>query len=360
MDFDRESLLNEGFDGQDGLIEIVEHEVSSIRRRLNEIKGQIDNMRGSVEREQGKYSNIASELHNIRQNLDTVPREDIRDKFDEALEVRFRLLTMQGQLEKFEEKHETLKDVQTLLDKILTGIRGYEASEDDNDNMTQGNFDIIGIIRAQEDERQRMARSLHDGPAQSLTNFILQAEICRRLFDRNPDRAGAELDDLKNNASRTFQKIRDYIFELRPMMLEDLGVVPTVRRYVDTYKDKSDIEVKFILKGEERRLENFREVLLFRGIQNIMSGARDYAVPSQIEVTLDLQESVARVTIHDNGRGFNSENWYQRTQEEGYSDARVETIAMLRNRLELVGGHVEVESSEKGGTIVHFELPTGE
>jgi nitrate/nitrite-specific signal transduction histidine kinase len=67
---------------------------------------------------------------------------------------------------------------------------------------------------------------MHDGPAQSLTNFILQAEICQRLFDRNPDRAAEELNNLKTVASGTFQKIRDFIFDLRPMMLTTCLIPP--------------------------------------------------------------------------------------------------------------------------------------
>ena len=80
---------------------------------------------------------------------------------------------------------------------------------------------------------------MHDGPAQSLTNFILQAEICQRFFDRNPDKAAEELENLKNDASMTFQKVRDFIFDLRPMMLDDLGVVPTVRRYTESFRRKT-------------------------------------------------------------------------------------------------------------------------
>jgi two-component system sensor histidine kinase DegS len=90
---------------------------------------------------------------------------------------------------------------------------------------------------------------MHDGPAQSLTNFILQAEICQRLFDRNPERAAEELDNLKTAASVTFQKVRDFIFDLRPMMLDDLGVVPTVRRYVDSFKEKTDIGTDLEIMG---------------------------------------------------------------------------------------------------------------
>src|SRR5690606_21532328 len=123
---------------------------------------------------------------------------------------------------------------------------------------------IVRIVEAQEVERQRLARQMHDGPAQSLTNFILQAEICQRLFDRNPDRAGEELNDLKTAARGTFQKVRDFIFDLRPMMLDDLGLVPTIRRYVEAYEEKTGIDTQLNILGDERRLPAHIEVMMFR------------------------------------------------------------------------------------------------
>ena len=166
------------------------------------------------------------------------------------------------------------------------------SAADDGKDSGKGAMNIVRIIQAQEEERQRLARQMHDGPAQSLTNFILQAEICQRLFDRNPARAAEELDNLKTVASVTFQKVREFIFDLRPMMLDDLGVVPTVRRYVDSFREKNDIDVKLDIFGDERRLATHREVMIFRGIQELMAMARDYANPTSISIRLELGNTV--------------------------------------------------------------------
>src|SRR5438105_10908037 len=126
---------------------------------------------------------------------------------------------------------------------------------------------------------------MHDGPAQSLTNFILQAEICQRLLDRNPDRANKELGNLKTAASTTFQKVRDFIFDLRPMMLDDLGLAPTVRRYVDAFAEKSNIETRLSIIGEERRrMESHTEVMMFRSVQELLGYARDNANAAKVEI----------------------------------------------------------------------------
>jgi two-component system sensor histidine kinase DegS len=217
---------------------------------------------------------------------------------------------------------------------------------------------IVRIVQAQEEEKLRLARLMHDGPAQSLTNFILQTEICQRLFDRDPARAAEELGNLKTTASVTFQKVRDFIFDLRPMMLDDLGVVPTVRRYVDSFKDKNDIETKLELLGEERRLESHREVMLFRGVQDLMGHARDYASATELLIRLDMSSDRIKVDVEDNGRGFDAEAAF--TGDETHLDARAQGLLTLKEKFELVGGSLAVSSSETDGSHIHLELPASE
>lgn len=347
---------------RDELVDSLTRQVTALKRRLDEIKDQIDNMQTSVDREQGRYSSLATELRSMKENLDTTPREDIRDKYDEALESRFRLATMRGQLEKFEANYQNLTQQKDGLQDVLSTMQGIDSFDEEVTDAGGGGgtFDIIGLIRTQEEERERLARAMHDGPAQSLTNFILQAEICQRLFDRNPDRASEELDNLKSNASKTFQKVREFIFELRPMMLGDLGVAPTVRRYIEAYREQSDIDVQLEILGDERRLETYREVMIFRGVQDTMAMARDYADPTSINITLDMSGKVWRVNIEDDGRGFDAENIFEVDEDEGYTDARVEQLRMLSSRWEMTGGVVDVSSDESSGTRIRMELPTGE
>ncbi|MCS7071073.1 MAG: sensor histidine kinase, partial [Anaerolinea sp.] len=248
-----------------------------------------------------------------------------------------------------------------ILAQVLNRIQGLdtlpaaESGSDGSSTVSKSSLNIVRIIQAQEEERQRLARQMHDGPAQSLTNFILQTEICQRQFDRNPARAAEELSALKNVASVTFQKVRDFIFDLRPMMLDDLGVVPTIKRYVDSFKEKNDINVTLDIIGEERRLQSHREVMIFRGVQELMVNARDYANASEIEIKLDISGNRIKVSVQDNGRGFDAEAAF--SGEEGVHDPRVQNLITLREKFELIGGSATVFSSETEGTTVRLELP---
>ncbi|MDX1991737.1 MAG: sensor histidine kinase [bacterium] len=354
--------MDRDIDAKSELVETLSSEMTTIKRKLTEIKAQIDQTQIMVDREQQRNSDIATDIENIKNNLDTVPREDIRDKYNEALDARFRLATMRGQLEKFQSHATQLEGQQTILGQILGRLQGVSSLDADLDEDSNGvgpsSLNVVRIVQAQEEERQRLARQMHDGPAQSLTNFILQAEICQRLFDRNPDRAAEELSNLKTAASVTFQKVRDFIFDLRPMMLDDLGVVPTVRRYVDSFREKNDIATEFEFIGEERRLESHREVMVFRTIQELMGHARDYATASQLKIKLDMASSTVRIAVQDNGRAFDAEAIF--SSEDTHLDGRGQGLLTMKEKFDLVSGSISVLSSENDGTLVRVELPAGQ
>ncbi|HUN08957.1 MAG TPA: histidine kinase [Aggregatilineales bacterium] len=350
---------------KDDLNSIIQQEMKQIKDKLFEIKAQIEQTQLLVDREQTRNADIATELRTIQDNLETVPRQDIKNKYDEAIDARFRLTTMRGQLEKFQANREMLEQQQVLLSKVLNGLQGVDSFAAINDIVGGGSggaarpavpISIVRIVQSQEEEKMRLARLMHDGPAQSLTNFILQTEICQRLFDRDPARAAEELDNLKSTASVTFQKVRDFIFDLRPMMLDDLGVVPTVRRYVEAFKDKNDIETRLELLGEEMRLESHREVMVFRGIQELMANARDYGQATQILISLDISPDRVKIEVEDNGRGFDANSILE--EDPSHLDARAQSTLTLKERYELVGGSLQVTSSETDGTHVSMELPT--
>jgi two-component system sensor histidine kinase DegS len=347
-------------DPKEELLELLASELKQMKAKMDEINAQIDQTRLVVDRAEMHNADIATELRTVEDQLETVPRQDIKAKYDEALDARFRLTTMRGQLERFQATSDALTTHHELLTHLRRKLQGVSAIDDGDETsgaigLTGAGVNIVRMIQAQEEERERVARQMHDGPAQSLTNFILQTEICQRLFDRNPARAAEELGNLKSAASVTFQKVRDFIFDLRPMMLTDLGVVPTVRRYVDSFKEKNDIDIQLEILGEERRLEPHREVMLFRGIQELMGHARDYAAPGKLSIRLDMSGNRINATVEDDGRGFDAEAAFM--GEETYQDSRTQGLITLKEKYELINGAVSVFSSEGEGTTVRLELP---
>lgn len=359
--FNNDSTANATADPKQQLVTMVNDEMGNLKRRINEIKAQITQQQSMVDREEQRNTDIAAGLLAIRNNIDTVPREDIRDRYDGALEARQRLATMRGQLERFQATLDLMQGQMTMLQQISTRVSGVDIAPEDFElpGDSAGKAAVVSIkriVEAQEQERQRLARQMHDGPAQSLTNFILQADICGREFDRDPQRAADELVNLKDNAKSTLSKVRDFIFDLRPMMLDDLGLIPTLKRYTSRFKDRSDLEIEFDVNGEEQRLEEYRQILLFRGVQELIVHARDYGSAGKVRIRMDITGSPIKVLVDDDGRGFDT--LIMEAGDESKMTARMRDLITLRDKFELVKGALLVQSGEEGTTI-RLELPAG-
>ncbi len=345
------------------LLSEIEAEYEQIQARIRENQQLIVQTQLEVERLRERNVAVSAQLSRVEANFDTIPRPDIKAAYDNALDAKTRLLSMQGQLDKLKGNQEELQHIERLLERLLAVLRGVqpdqlaEGASAGADGLLgqQGGLStkaIISMVEAQEEERQRLARQMHDGPAQSLTNFILQAEICQRLFDRDPARAAEELNNLKTAASETFLKVRDFIFDLRPMMLDDLGLVPTTRRYVEAFQDKTNIEAKLNILGDDHRLPGHIEVMMFRAIQSIMGYARDELDAHTINIVLDVGTTTVKATIEHDGRSLDPEAVFSATSNEDASGLRT-----LRDRIELVGGSLEVQSAEDELTRYVITLP---
>jgi len=345
---------------KDTLIDSLRAEHEQIAKRLREIQSMIDQTQAEFRRLQQRSVEVNTHMKRIEDNFDTVPRNDIKAVYTSALDTRTRLLSSQAQLEKLQQDRAQLEHFGNLLNSLLNSLEGVAlpapsaAGAQQAAGETQlSNETIIRLVQSQESERQRLARQMHDGPAQSLTNFILQAEICRRLFDRDPSRATEELENLKTAASTTFQRVRDFIFELRPMMLDDLGLVPTMRRYVDVFTEKSGIETRINVVGEERRrLEPHTEVTFFRSLQELLAYARDNAQSTKIDIVLDITSNPAKASVTFNGRTI-----AEIEEEVEQNRHKMFGLAALAERIELVGGQIEFHSIEGEPNRVDIALP---
>jgi two-component system sensor histidine kinase DegS len=344
------------------LLEDTREEYELTQRQLKEIDILIQQSNSEVEKFAQRNAQQTNRIRQLQANFDTVPREDIRAAYEALQDIERRLFTMRGQLEKLQSDQRNLEKyaeaLRRLLDVTGTMLPGeVEGEEGQNYGMPaamvmEGPPLIVRIVEAQEAERQRLSRQMHDGPAQSLTNFILQAEICSRLFDTDATRAKVELTNLKGAATQTFQKVRDFIFELRPMMLDDLGLVPTLRRYVEQFAEKSGIPTTLTVTGTERRLAPYIEVTMFRVIQELLTNARNHAQPSRIQVAVDMGQVKIHGTCDDDGSGFDVE-----AALSGAQGRKTIGLATMKERIGMLGGDLHIESGIGRGTRVTMELP---
>jgi two-component system sensor histidine kinase DegS len=323
----------------------MQDELYRTRTELRELERKIQQSRVEVDKLVKRNAAVTASLQRVQEQIDSTPSAEVKSAYDAALEALQRLMVMRGQMERLQDQQVGLVKYQNLLEGINQTL-GMGMS---NEPGSAGSFATVEMmIRAQEAERQRLSRQMHDGPAQALSNFILQSEIATRLFDVDQERARDELQVLKTSAATTFQQVRDYIFQLRPMMLDDLGLVPTVKRYVDAVKNQTGLDIEVTVTGTERRLESYLEVVIFRSVQELLTNALTHSQATEIQVQLDLVETEVRTSIEDNGKGFDP----KMLDSESHMGLR-----LIRERTEMLGGYFEIDSVQGQGTRVLFRVP---
>lgn len=325
----------------------LQAELEETLKALREITLMIEQSQGEVSKLSQRNAAITTHLQQVQNQLDRLPPQEIRNAYDSALDAQQRLFVMRGQLEKLQSEKAHLDRYKETLERAQAiSAGGLAPSSAGGAKSPLASVEML--VNAQETERQRLSRQMHDGPAQALSNFILQTEIAMRLLDVDSGQARDELNNLKTSAMGTFQKVRNFIFELRPMMLDDLGLVPTIRRYADAFKEQAGLDVAVTVTGNERRLEPYIEVMLFRAIQEVLGNAARHSQAALVKVALDMGEDRVRVSIDDNGKGFDSDA-VLRGNSLG--------LKLIQERAEMLGGNFEVDSAMGKGSRITFGVP---
>lgn len=291
-------------------------------KEMKAIYEQTDSLRVELAVEQERESNLIKRRNELEVHLKSLRRiVDKADKLSSKFSIAASLLS--GNLREINEKLGDIKN------KELLGLK---------------------IIQAQEAERQRIARDVHDGPAQGLSNLVLKAEFCIKLLDKDIDRAKYELQVLKALIRETINDTRRLIYNLRPMSIDDLGLIPTLERYVDTIENANDFAIELIVHNDTSRgqTEIAEEITLtcFRIVQEAMNNIIKYARANKIEIQLDLTEDCLQLIITDDGIGFDvSKIRLNEEDNTGFG------LSMMKERVGLLLGELDISSGVKGTTV---------
>jgi two-component system sensor histidine kinase DegS len=304
-------------------------------------------------------------LMQVSQDFDAYTEEDIEEAYKKAREAQIKLFTLR---EKERQLRQRRDDLERHLQRVESIARRAERLVERINvvfKMLAGNVDTITgqleesykkqqlgvwLIHAQEEERRRVSRELHDGPAQNLANIVMRLELMERLWDRDQKRVKKELANLKDTVRQNLADIRCIIFDLRPMALDDLGLVPALKRYLADYSDKYEMDIDFLFYGEERRLDLAREVAVFRMIQEAITNVRKHAGTDRAQVKLEIAPENIIVIVRDRGFGFDVDKVRgQRRESFG--------LLGMQERVGLFGGEFKVKSTVGQGTKVIIEVP---
>jgi two-component system sensor histidine kinase DegS len=352
----KEEIVLSGADQLKALIQDSQKEYDQMQKELKEIDVLIRQNTAEVEKLAQRNVQIVNRMRQMEMNIDTFSRADIKETYAAANEAQMRLFMMRGQLEQLQGRQQSLEQQSQRMLRIIDSagqIAPADVATRHGLAAQASQSDIVRVIEAQESERQRLARQIHDGPAQSLTNLILQAEICERLFDTDPVQARVELGNLKNSVNTTFQKIRDFILTLRPMMLDDLGLTPTLKQYIQDFEEKTKLSTNLTMMGHETRLPSYTEVSIFRMVQELLNNVQKHAHANHVQVVLDFQDEMVVVSVEDDGSGFDVEEIQKAIQQrKGLG------LHTIQERAEMLGSQVQIDSHIGRGTKVRIEIPS--
>lgn len=370
---DLERIVNETIAaleiGQDQIYDIAENSrenKSRLEQELQEIKQETLNTINEVDRLEIEERQARRQLMEVSRNFNFYGEEDMKEAYDNAKrlqmqlgllrerenQLRLRRDKLQRQLKRAEEtveKAEKLVSQVGIAIKYLTDdLQGISLQLDEFQQRQQLG---LKIILAQEEERKRVAREIHDGPAQSMANVILRAEVCEKMLERDPEQVRQELLELKTMVIASLKDVRKIIFDLRPMVLDDLGVIPALKRFIAEYQQKYGLAVEFVTLGEEKRLSAALEVAVFRIIQEALNNVVKHTRAHEAMVKLEVTDNQVNILIRDDGQGFDKEKALREETANSYG------IMGMKERVEMLEGRFSITSRVGKGTTVSAQIP---
>lgn len=246
---------------------------------------------------------------------------------------------IQKQKSHLEEENKNLYDKRYILSSRIDRIEKILKSE--NNDLT--------ALDMQEQDRQRIARDLHDTSLQNLAHLIHQIELSGLYIDQDPVRARIELTLVKKKIKEIIDDIRNTIFDLRPMTFDDLGLKTVLERLIDSINIDKKYEVE--LELEEVSCEtNLILVTIYRLVQECLNNIVKHADATKIFLSCKCRDEKCYIVVRDNGKGF---------IDIGDDGKKHFGIFCMKERVKLLGGNIQFDTTPDEGTIISIEIPLG-
>ncbi len=327
-------------------LEVLSDEKVLLTKKLNKISLEIDEI----------YNKIISMEGEVDKAFDVFsPRpkknEFIRNEIEKLEKHKDELLTTSSQIK---EQCIYLDSEIDLISEALGENKKDNEEYIDNSkenflNKTYG----LRVLESQEEERKRIARELHDSIVQVLTNLVHKSEICMKIVDVDPIRAKLELEIMAKTIRNAIGEMRDIIYDLRPMSFDDLGLDITLERAVKSIDAETDMNVTLKIEGDKRELSGIVQLTIFRIIQECANNSIKYSNGKNLNIKVIYEDKSVILEIVDDGIGFdsNDNSSCDNNSHTGFG------LNMMKERVDLLSGHIEIETSIGKGTCIKVKIP---
>jgi len=298
--------------------------------------------------------------------------EDIKRSYDYAQRLQIELAIMRekeqnlmrqrNDLEiRLRQMEKTVEKAGALISKVGV-VLGYMSTQMGTvaawlEEAKEDKFSAEMMIKAQEDERLRISQEIHDGPAQLIANILYRSNVCEAKLDFDIDAAKNDLKVIKSQIKGCLSEIRQIVFDLRPMTLDDLGLVAAVYHFIQRYEERTGMRIDFNVRGEEVPTAKYSEVGLFRIIQEALNNAHKHSGVNNAEVLLRYGNGRIDILIRDEGRGFDA--LAQRERIKNGENASYGLLGIFE-RVKILHGKINIDSKIGKGTKIWVSIPLEE
>ncbi len=338
---------------------LIEEELSQVKAKTIEIISLVEKL--EKQDRNGRYR-----LMIVNKNFKDYSEKEIKLAYENAKDLQLQLSTKKTEEQIYINKRneleirlKTAQDTLAKAEKLVSQIGvvlGYLSGDLQDvhvqlEDLKEKQYLGIKVIKAQEEERSRLSREIHDGPAQILANVVLKSELCEKLIDIDKERSKQELKNLKDTIRLSLTDVRKIIYDLRPMSLDDLGLIPTITQLIDKFVEETDIFVEFNVFGIAEKLQSAVELTIFRIVQEALANVRKHSKATRVSVKIEFLKKSIGLVISDNGIGFDDSSSHKVNVDSGYG------LLSMQERAELLGGKFELISKLGKGTKVLASMP---
>ncbi|MCH5273118.1 MAG: ATP-binding protein [Lachnospiraceae bacterium] len=334
-------------ENEEQLIKFIE-EIQNVEQEIREIDYTLQ----SLEKKQDSSINFFSPVGVYEEG------EEKRSLLRKVEELKEKLPVLNEKLEQYKYRKEQLQYLKNVIGTTLKDAFSSEEKSAENNDTERNNAEScvrgLYILETQEYDRSRIARDLHDSSVQSLTSLVHKTEFCMKLVDIDTVRVKLELQTMIETIKTVINGMREIIYDLRPMSLNNLGLAVTMDSYCLQLQKDYDLKVNFQVVSEEPSdLLPIWKVTLYRILQEACSNIVKHAKASQIDILLSYENDKALLKIKDNGTGFDTKVLPESDKEELHGFG----LSIMRERVALLDGTISIESVVDSGTTIIVEVP---
>ena len=311
--------------------------------------------------EQARKQHLATVSGNFAENSE----DEIRKSYEAVANVQVDLALERDNEKRLREQRDRLLIQQNSLKGMLKqaehlafavgSVLSYLSSEIGGvvwqiEQTQKEKFIGSRIIKAQEEERYRISREIHDGPAQEMANLIFQTSVCEKLMDFDPEGAKQGICELRQQIKSCMACLRQVVFDMRPMSLDDLGLAAALKELCRKLTDKNIIDASFSMDGTEWKLSKSAEIAIFRIVQEALNNAARHSGEKKVRLRVLYTNEALSILTEDEGKGFD-----EAQIENSDVEHRLGLLSM-KERGRIIGAQVTITSVKGKGTKVHVRI----